>query len=108
MLLLQPLLGRIYVNTDLGAGQFPYRLLYSRCLQGGESWIWCPWTYCGRDVQAERNYYHPLSFVLFRYLPLPAAYAVNLVVAYPVMFAGTYWLFRRWSFPRDAAASAAR
>ena len=29
---------------------------------------------------------------------------MELVAAFPIMFAGTYWLFRRWGFPQDAAA----
>ncbi|MCY2986838.1 MAG: YfhO family protein [Planctomycetota bacterium] len=104
VLVLPALLGRVYVFSDLGALQLPGRLLYSRCLDRGDSLSWCPYVHCGWDLQGAANYYHPVLFALYRCLPLLVAYPVELVAAYPIMCLGMYRLLRRWGFLQDAAA----
>jgi hypothetical protein len=104
LLAMPAILGRVYCFGDLGALQLPYRLLFAQSLQRGESLSWSPWVHCGWDLQGVANYYHPILYLLYRCLPVMAAYAVELLAAYPVMFAGMYWLLRRWDFPQDAAA----
>ena len=46
--------------------------------------------------------YHPLHWVLYRFLPLPVAFNLELLFPYPFMLIGMYLLMRRWELRRDA------
>ncbi len=97
--------GRVYVADDLGEFHLPLRNFYAEQLAGGEPFDWMPSLYGGFYVTAEGQLgaYHPLHLLLYRCLPLGAAFDLELLLSYPFMFAGTYLLLRRWLGRRDAA-----
>lgn len=98
-------LGRVYVADDLGQFHLPLRDFYSRQLARGEPFDWMPSLYGGFYVAAEGQLgaYHPWHWLLYRWLPLSAAFDVELVASYPFLFAGTYLLLGRLVGRRDAA-----
>ena len=91
------LLGRVYLADDLGAYHLPLRAFYAQQLQKAEPFDWLPNLYNGYYVTGEGQTggYHPLHLVLYRLLPLPAAFDLELLLSYPWMFAGTYLLLAR-------------
>ncbi len=97
--------GRVYVADDLGEFHLPLRSFYSRQLERGEPFDWMPTLYGGFYVTGEGQLggYHPWHLLLYRYLPLGAAFDIELLASYPLLFAGTYFLLRRLVGRRDAA-----
>ena len=70
-----PLLaGRVYVNNDLGAFHLPIRAFYAERLDRGEPFDWMPQLFAGFYLTGEGQggTYHPLHWLLYRFLPLPA------------------------------------
>jgi hypothetical protein len=98
-------LGRVYVADDLGQFHLPVRSFYATQLARGEPFDWMPSLFCGFYIAAEGQLgaYHPWHWLLYRWLPLGAAFDVELVASYPFMFAGTYLLLARLVVRRDAA-----
>jgi hypothetical protein len=98
-------LGRVYVADDLGAFHLPLRDFYARQLAAGESWDWMPTLFCGFYVTGEGQLggYHPLHWLLYRTLPLGAAFNLELLASYPLMAIGMYLLLTRVLVRRDAA-----
>jgi hypothetical protein len=83
---------------DLLHFHYPLRDFYARALADGQRIDWLPGLFSGFYVVGEGQLggYHPLHWLLYRALPLDRAFAVELVVAYPCLFAGTWlWLRRR-------------
>ncbi|HEV3138629.1 MAG TPA: YfhO family protein [Pirellulales bacterium] len=99
-------LGRVYVADDLGEFHLPLRNFYTQQLAEGEPFDWMPGLYGGFYVAAEGQLgaYHPLHLLLYRWLPLGAAFDLELLVSYPFMFAGMYFFLRRMLRRRDAAS----
>ncbi len=99
-------LGRVYVADDLGEFHLPVRNFYAEQLNHGEAFDWMPSLYGGFYVAAEGQLgaYHPLHLLLYRCLPLGAAFDVELLVSYPLLFVGTYLFLRRLVGRRDAAS----
>lgn len=99
-------LGRVFTADDLGAFHLPIRDFYSRQLAAGEPWDWMPSLYCGFYLSGEGQLggYHPLHLLLYRMLPLGAAFDLELLLTYPFMAAGMYLFLRRLVARRDAAA----
>ncbi len=91
------LLGRVYLADDLAAYHLPLRAFYSEQLKKGEPFDWLPNLYNGYYLTGEGQIggYHPLHLALYRVLPLPAAFDLELLLSYPWMFAGTYLLLMR-------------
>jgi len=90
--------GQIPFTGDLLHFHYPLRDFYARALGGGQRFDWLPGLFSGFYVVGEGQLgaYHPLHWLLYRALPLDRAFAVELVVAYPCLFAGTWlWLRRR-------------
>jgi len=105
-----PLLtGEIYTDTDLGNLHLPLRHFYSQCLASGASFNWFPHQHTGLYLHGEgqAGLYHPLNYLLYRFVPLVPAFTLELLRSYLVAFGGMYWLMRRRALPRDAAALAA-
>lgn len=102
------LAGRTYLADDLGAFHLPARAFYARCLQRGEPFDWMPEVYCGHDLggEGQAGMRHPLHWALYRWLPLEAAFAVELLLSYPLMFAGCWLFFGRLLRRGEAAALA--
>lgn len=99
-------LGRVYTADDLGEFHLPIRDYYSRQLAAGESWDWMPSLFCGFYLTGEGQLggYHPLHLLLYRMLPLGAAFDLELLLSYPFIAMGTYLFLRRIVARRDAAA----
>ncbi len=97
--------GRVYVADDLGEFHLPLRNFYAQQLERGEPFDWMPSLYGGFYVAAEGQLgaYHPLHLLLYRWLPLGAAFDLELLVSYPFMFAGMFLFLRRGLHRRDAA-----
>jgi hypothetical protein len=98
-------LGQVYVADDLGEFHLPVRDFYARQLAHGESFDWMPSLYGGFYISAEGQLgaYHPWHWLLYRTLPLGAAFNIELLASYPLLFAGMYLFFRRLVGRRDAA-----
>jgi len=96
---------QVYVADDLGEFHLPVRDFYARQLAAGESFDWMPSLYGGFYVAGEGQLggYHPWHWLLYRTLPLGAAFNVELLSSYPVLFVGMYLLLRRLLGRRDAA-----
>ncbi len=99
------LVGCIYTYDDLGAFHLPVRAFYARQLARGEPFDWMPQLCAGFYLTGEgqAGTYHPLHLVLYRCLPLQAAWGCELLASYPFMLAGTYFFLRRHLRRRDAA-----
>ena len=99
------LVGRVYTRDDLGAFHLPLRAFYAEQLARGEPSDWMPQLFAGFFLTGEGQVgaYHPLHLVLYRFLPLQAAWAAELLASYPFMLAGTYFFLRRLLGRADAA-----
>jgi hypothetical protein len=99
------LLGQVYVADDLGEFHLPLRAFYSQQLQRGEPFDWISSLYGGFYLSGEGQLgaYHPLHQALYRWLPLGLAFDLELLLSYPLMFAGTYGLLVRLVRRSDAA-----
>lgn len=100
------LLGQVYVADDLGEFHLPLRAFYSQQLERGEQFDWMPSLYGGFYLTGEGQLgsYHPLHQALYRWLPLGLAFDLELLLSYPLMFAGMFFLLARKLERRDAAA----
>ncbi len=106
--LLAPMVcGWLYVCDDLGAFHLPVRAFYARQLARGEPFDWMPHLFAGFYLTGEgqAGTYHPWHWVLYRWLPLHAAWTVELAATYPLMFAGMWLWLRRWMGRPEAAAA---
>ena len=56
--------------------------------------------------EGQAGTYPPLHWLLYRLLPLNPAFAIEIVVAYPCLFLGTFMFLRRWSTAAPAAFGA--
>src|SRR5262245_33963430 len=105
-LLAWPILrGEVYVADDLGGFHLPMRAFYARCLASGDRFDWIPDIFCGYYLQGEGQVgmYHPLHLLLYRLLPLQAAFGIELLLAYPFLIAGTFLFLAGHRLRRDAA-----
>jgi hypothetical protein len=90
--------GQIPFTGDLLHFHYPLRDFYARQLGAGQPFDWMPGLFAGFYVVGEGQLggYHPLHWLLYRALPLDRAFALELVLAYPLLFAGMWlWLRRR-------------
>ena len=90
--------GQIPFTGDLLHFHYPLRDFYARQLGAGQPFDWMPGLFAGFYVVGEGQLggYHPLHWLLYRALPLDRAFAAELVLAYPLLFAGTWlWLRKR-------------
>jgi hypothetical protein len=99
------LVGRVYTADDLGAFHLPMRAFYQNCLSHGDRFDWSPQLFCGFYLTGEGQVgtYHPWHWLLYRHLPLGAAFDVECVANYPLLLLGVYCFLRRWRLRRDAA-----
>ena len=97
--------GRVYVADDLGIFHLSARAFYARSLAQGERFLWWPDVLCGYYLHGEgqAGLYHPIHLLLYRALPLATAFTLELVLHYPILLAGTFFLLRRWALGRDAS-----
>ncbi len=97
--------GRVYIEDDLSAFNLPLRYFYQQCLVRGDSPLWMPSMFCGYYLHGEgqAGLFHPLHYALYRWLPLGAAFNLELLLDYPALFLGTWLLLRRWRIPNEAS-----
>lgn len=97
--------GRVYVADDLGEFHLPVRNFYAQQLARGEPFDWMPSLFGGFYIVGEGQLgaYHPWHLFLYRFLPLGAAFDIELLASYPLLFAGTFWFLLRLVNRRDAA-----
>ena len=97
--------GRVYTFDDLGAFHLPLRWFYAACLKRGESFDWLPHLFGGFYLSGEGQVgtYHPLHWALYSWADFRLAFCLELLLAYPFMWAGLYVFFRRWLERRGAA-----
>lgn len=108
--LLTPLLGplftgRVFVYNDLAWFHLPMRHLYQQALHAGDSVLWTPSIFAGLYLHGEgqTGVFHPLHQVLYRFLPLGAAFNLEMIASYVLGFAGAFWLLRRLHFSQAAS-----
>ena len=95
--------GNLYLGSDLGAYHLPVRTFYSHCLKEGLSFLWWPDQFCGYYLHGEgqAGMFHPLHWLLYRFLPLDWAFNLEFVSGYFIAWCGMV----RWEKrPLHAAA----
>ncbi len=97
--------GGVYLADDLGEFHLPTRVFYAESLARGQSFDWWPALFGGFYLTGEGQHgpYHPLHLALYRWLPLRAAFDLEVVLSYAWMLAGTYLWLRRRNLPIEAA-----
>lgn len=104
--LMVPLLtGRVFAFGDLSAMHLPVRHVYQQALVAGESFLWTSAFGGGAYLHAEgqAGMAHPLHLVLYRFLPLGAAFNVELLISYAMALTGMSLLLRRIGLSRVPA-----
>jgi len=102
------LTGQIPFTGDLLHFHYPLRDFYARALAAGQPFDWMPSLFNGFYLVGEGQLggYHPVHWLLYRLLPLDRAFAIELVLAYPVLFAGAWLWLRRYAGTAPAAFGA--
>ena len=100
--------GEVPLTGDLLHTHYPLRDFYARALAAGQRFDWMPSLYGGFDLIGEGQVggYHPLHWLWYRFLPLDVAFVVEMLAAYPLMFAGMWLFLRRWCDTGAAAFGA--
>ena len=99
------LLGKIYVNPDLGDFFLPLKYFYAKSLANGDGFAWCSGLFNGFYLHGEGQLglLHPFNLSVYRWLPLTLAFNLECWLRYPLLLLGFYKLLRRQNLPRDAA-----
>jgi hypothetical protein len=97
--------GRVYVGGELGDFHLPARAFYAQQLARGEPFDWMPDIFAGFYLTGEgqAGTYHPLHWLLYRFLPLRTALGWEYLSSYPILAVGMWVLLRRRLGRRDAA-----
>jgi hypothetical protein len=97
--------GEVYTISDLWRFYLPLRAHYASSMAHGEWPAWFSELFGGYNVHGAGQFgmCHPSQFLLYRFLPLNVALDLEILLAYPVMFAGMYLFLRRWELRRDCA-----
>jgi len=92
--------GGIFGGDDLTAFHLPVRWFYWNALHNGDAFDWLPDAFCGFFLTGEGQggTYHPAHLALYRWLPFPTAFNLEVWLSYPAMFAGMVFLLRRGAF----------
>lgn len=98
--------GKVYTYDDFSRYHLPMRQFFARCLAAAQDFNWNPDIFCGFYLQGEGQIglYHPLHWLLYRALPLPMAFMIEVVLPYPLLQFGMYLVLRRWALGKAAAA----
>ena len=97
--------GEVYTGKELGDFHLPARAFYAEQLAHGEPFDWMPGLFSGFYLTGEGSAatYHPVHWLLYRWLPLRVAMGWEYLGGYPLMLAGMYFFLRRRLHRRDAA-----
>lgn len=104
--LVRPLLqGRVFAYNDLLWFHLPMRYLYQQALHARDTVLWTPAIFSGFYVHGEgqTGLFHPWHQLIYRALPLAAAFNLELIANYIAAFAGMWWLLRRLRLGHPAA-----
>jgi hypothetical protein len=104
-ILARPLLiGQVPTSDDMGHLNLPIRAFYARCLVQGEPFDWMPQIYGGAYLTGDGNNvsYHPLEWLLYRWLPVPLAVHMDALLPCVILLFGMAWFLRR--YVNDAGA----
>jgi len=98
-------LGHVYVCDDLLNYHLPIRQFYSQCLERGDSFDWMPGLFSGFFLtgSGQAGTYHPLHWLLYRFLPLQTAFNLEILSSYPFMLWGMTLFLQRHLRRPDAA-----
>ena len=90
--------GTIPLTGDLLHWNYPIRDFYAKALALGWRFEWMPGLFAGFDIAGEGQLgvYHPLHLLLYGLVPLDRAFAIELVIFYPVAFVGMWMWLRRY------------
>lgn len=97
--------GRLHVVGDLGGYHLPMRMAFADCLARGEQPYWTNRIFCGYYLHGEGQVgmLHPWHQLLYRVLPLAAAFEIELLASYPLLLVGVWLWFRRLGLPSAAS-----
>jgi len=97
--------GRVYVCDDLLNYHLPIRQFYAECLKQGDAFDWMPSLFSGFFLtgSGQAGTYHPWHWLLYRFLPLPVAFNLELLSSYPFMLFGMKLFLQRHLQRSDAA-----
>lgn len=100
---------RIFPIGDLSAFHLPMRFIYREALRAGDSFVWSSWLGSGLYLHAEgqTGMAHPFHLLIYRALPLTAAFNLDMLASYVFALAGTWLLLRGFGIRRDAAFAGA-
>ena len=92
------LLGQLPVHGDLGMLLLVFREFYARCLAQGDAFDWMPQIFGGYDLTGGGacGTYHPLNWLLYRWLPLPVAFNCEVFLPIVVLGSGTLVFLRKY------------
>ena len=90
--------GRVPVHADLGMLLLVFRDFYARCLHQGDAFDWMPQIFGGYDLTGGGacGTYHPLNWLLYRWLPLDVAFNCEVFLPIVVLGAGTLVFLRKY------------
>lgn len=90
--------GRLAVRDDPGGLYLPMHAFYSQCLARGESFAWWPEMFGGYFMSGEGEIgaYHPVHWLMYRWLPLQVAVQLEYVLPYVIALLGVACLLRRF------------
>ena len=98
--------GQVNIQNDLGWCHLPTRVFYADCLAKGEVFDWMPEIFSGFYLTGSGDVggYHPFHWLIYRWLPLPVAFEIELLAGYPFLLLGMFLWLRRLEMPREVAA----
>ena len=84
--------GRVYMGGELGDFHLPARAFYAQQLARGEPFDWMPDIFAGFYLTGEgqAGTYHPLHWLLYRFLPLRTALGWEYLSSYPILAVGMW------------------
>ena len=90
--------GRIPAVGDLGGFNLPVRHFYAQCLQQGDAFDWMPSIYGGYNITGEGQHgpYHPLHWLMYRFLPLDTAFAMEVFLPIVILATGMIFFLKRY------------
>ncbi len=96
--------GRVFTLDDLARYHIPMRAVYSEALHRGDSILWTPAVYGGYYLfgESQLGMAHPWHLLLYRFLPLAAAFNIEMIGSYAVMFVGVVLLLKRVGLSRES------
>lgn len=97
----------IFISRDMQRVYYPLRQFWVEQVLGGRFPLWYPYDGLGQPFvgMVISGAFHP-SNLLYLVLPIEAALKLNVVVCFPLAFAGAFLLARRWTASLPAAVVA--